>query len=312
MTGCITPHPKNLYHVAGLDNSRHSRHNNAMKRILFFSIFAYLYLMPISAGAESVPTFSDQDLEQYRRPSERGTQPDMRPVPAPLTRDQIAAKEEHLTLRKIEVPYTAFEGTARRVIIPVQLNSSVTANMALDTGSPGMIIFDRLANRLGIFEKDDGKLLTYSAGIGGATPSILTVVDTVQVGRAEDKFIPTVIVSSLSDSFDGLIGMDFMANYAIRIDTARRVVVFEELPDRQNMPGGHDELWWRSNFRNFAVMRSQWKQFRTNLNTQQLDPARLERLKQFADKQYREADRLFTKLNNYAVTNSAPMHWRQY
>ena len=283
-----------------------------MTKILFFSFFAYLCLVPAFAAAESVPTFSDQDLERYRKPSERRMQPDERPISAPVSRDPATAKEEQKTARKIEVAYTAFEGTARRVIIPVQLNGSVTAKMVLDTGSPGMIIFDRLANRLGIFEKDDGKLMTYSAGIGGEAPSVLTIVDSVQVGRAEDTFIPTEIIASLSDSFDGLIGMDFMANYAIRIDTARRVVVFEELPDRQNMPGGHDEMWWRSNFRNFASRLTEWKQFRASLNTLRIEPERLEKLKQFADKQYREADRLFTKLNSYAVTNSVPMHWRQY
>lgn len=283
-----------------------------MKRILFFSISAYIYLIPTFAAAAPVPSFSDQDLERYRKPSERRTQSDERAVTSPVTRDQGTAKEEQPSLIKIEVFYTAFEGTARRVIIPVQLNGSVTAKMALDTGSPGMIIFDRLASRLGIFEKDDGKLLTYSAGIGGQAPSILTIVDSVQVGRAEDRFIPTTVTQSLTDAFDGLIGMDFMANYAIRIDTAKRVVVFEELPDRQSMPGGHDEMWWRSNFRNFAVVRAEWKQFRDNLNRQKTDPERLERLKQFADRQYREADRLFSKLNNYASTNSVPMHWRQY
>jgi len=283
-----------------------------MKKILLFSFFIYLYLIPTIAGAESAPTFSDQDLDQYRKSSERRTQPDKRPVAEPVTRDQATAKDGQQALKKIEVPYTAFEGTARRVIIPVQLNGSVTAKMALDTGSPGMIIFDRLASRLGIFEKDDGKLLTYSAGIGGEAPSILTIVDTVQVDGAEDNFIPTDIVASLSDSFDGLIGMDFMANYTIRIDTAKRVVVFEELPDRQNMPGGHDETWWRSNFENFSSRRTAWKQFRAHLNTQKIEQERLERWKRFADRQYREADRLFTKLNNYAVTNSVPMHWRQY
>jgi hypothetical protein len=283
-----------------------------MKKILLFSFFIYLYLIPTIAGAESAPTFSDQDLDQYRKPSERRTQPDKRPVAEPVTRDQTTAKDGQQALKKIEVPYTAFEGTARRVIIPVQLNGSVTAKMALDTGSPGMIIFDRLASRLGIFEKDDGKLLTYSAGIGGEAPSILTIVDTVQVDGAEDNFIPTDIVASLSDSFDGLIGMDFMANYTIRIDTAKRVVVFEDLPDRQNLPGGHDETWWRSSFENFSSRRTAWKQFRAHLNTLKIEQERLERWKRFADRQYREADRLFTKLNNYAVNNSVPMHWRQY
>jgi len=283
-----------------------------MKKILFLSVFAYLYLIPTFANADSVPAFSDQDLERYRKPSERRTQTDEQPVPAPATRAQDRAKEEQQALNKIEVPYTAFEGSSRRVIIPVQFNGSVTAKMALDTGSPGMIIFDRLANRLGIFEKDDGKLLIYSAGIGGKAPSILTIVDSVQVGRAEDRFIPTVVMQSLTDAFDGLIGMDFMANYSLRIDAAKHVVVFEELPDRQNMPGGHDEMWWRSNFRNFASRRTEWKQFMASLNTQKMDLERLEIVKQFADRQYREADRLFTMLNNYAVTHSAPMHWRQY
>ncbi len=279
---------------------------------MLISFFTYLYLIPTIANAASAPAFSDQDLERYQRPAERKTQPDVRPTPAPLTMDPGSAKERQLPLNKIEVPYTAFEGSSRRVIIPVQLNGSVTAKMALDTGSPGMIIFDRLAKKLGIFDKDDAKLLTYSAGIGGQAPSVLTIVDTVQVGGAEDTFIPTEILASLTDAFDGLIGMDFMANYSIRIDTAKRMVVFEEIPDRHNTPGGHVEIWWRGNFTSFASRRAEWKQFRANLNTQRMDPERLEGLKRFADRQYRQADRLFTKLNNYAVTHSVPMHWRQY
>lgn len=280
--------------------------------MLLLSVFAYLYLIPAFANAESVPAFSNQDLERYRKKSDIARPPVDSGVGKPAAGNSAPLKEDARKPLTHEVPYTALEGTARRVIIPVQINSSITAKMALDTGSPGMLIFDRLANRLGISEKDDGKLLTYSAGIGGEAPSILTIIDTVQVGGAEDKFIPTVIVASLSDSFDGLIGMDFMANYSIRIDTAKHVVVFEELPDRQHAPGGHDELWWRSNFTNFASRRAEWKQFRAHLNTQKMDAERLDRLKRFADRQYREADRLFTKLNNYAVTNSVPMHWRQY
>jgi hypothetical protein len=184
--------------------------------------------------------------------------------------------------------------------------------MALDTGSPGMIIFARLASRLGILEKDDGRLLTSAAGIGGTTPAVLTIIDTVQVDRAEDRFVPTVVTESLTNAFDGLIGMDFMANYSLRIDTARRVVVFEEMTDAKHKPGGHDEMWWRSNFRSFALMRAQWKQFRESLNGLKTDPKKVDEIKRFADRQYREADKLFTKLNSYAINNSVPMQWREY
>lgn len=282
-----------------------------MIKMLLLPLVAYLLLMPAAAYADTVPAFSDEDLERYRKRSDI-SRPSAGDPNRPASGGRSAAGMETGKPLKNEVPYTAFEGGSRRVIIPVELNGSITANMALDTGSPGMIIFDRLARRLGLFDRDDAKVLTSAAGIGGRTPSMLTIVDSVKVGRAEDSFIPTNIVTSLSDSFDGLIGMDFMANYAIRIDTARSVVVFEELPDREDAPGGHDEMWWRSNFRNFAATRAEWKQFRDSLNTQRMDPERLEQLKKFADRQYREADRLFTKLNNYAITHSVPMHWRQY
>lgn len=283
-----------------------------MEKILLLSFITYLCLIPAFVHADSVPAFSDQDLERYRKNSDISRPSVDADSGRPSSGATSSLKEKARKPLQHEVPYTAFEGGALRVIIPVQLNGSITANMVLDTGSPGMVIFDRLAKRLGIYDKDDAKLLTSAAGIGGNTPSILTIIESVQVGRAEDKFIPTNIVTSLSDSFDGLIGMDFMANYAIRIDTARHVVVFEELPDRETMAGGHDEIWWRGNFRNFAARRAEWKQFMASLNTQKMHPERLEILKQFADRQYREADRLFTKLNNYAITNSVPMHWRQY
>jgi hypothetical protein len=269
-------------------------------------------ISPALSEADSAPMFSDHDLERYRKPSDMQGDSGESDGSRSSSQERPAVKSDASALKKIEVPYTAYEGISRRVIIPVRLNNAVTAKMALDTGSPGMIIFDRLAGKLGIFAKDDGKLLTSAAGIGGTSPAVFTIIDTVQVDRAEDRFIPTVITGSLTNAFDGLIGMDFMAKYSIKIDTVRRVVVFEESPDMPNMPGGHDEMWWRSNFRKFAVMRSEWKEFRASLNGLTMDPKKLEELKRFADRQYREADKLFTKLNSYAITHSVPMQWREY
>ncbi len=288
------------------------RSNPAPYLLCRFLPLLVLLVLPVFCAGESGMTFSDEDLERYRKPSDArsSTQPPEPSAPADIS---LSQKERHRS-KAIEVPYTPFEGTARRVIIPVRLNNAVMARMALDTGSPGMIIFERLANSLGIAEKDDGRLLTSAAGIGGTTPAVLTIIDTVQVDRVKDTFVPTVVTESLSTAFDGLIGMDFMANYSIKIDTSRRVVVFEEVPHTPAMPGGHDELWWRSNFREFASTRAAWKQFRASLDkvVMENNPKKLDEIKRFADRQYREADKLFTKLNNYAITHSVPMHWREY
>ncbi|MEW6110458.1 MAG: retropepsin-like aspartic protease [Nitrospirota bacterium] len=283
-----------------------------MENIVFLTLF--LFMIPPVFGKDKqgeTPVFTDRELETYRKPSDI-RKPAERPVTSETSITSSTIADNGQPLERHEIPYKAFEGSSRRIIIPVRLENSVIANMALDTGSPGMIISDRLAKKLGIFERDDGMLITYAAGIGGSAPAVLTIIEKVQVDKAEDHFVPTIITQSLSDAFDGLIGLDFMANYSIKIDTIKHVVIFEELQKRKNMPAGHDEIWWRTNFRRFALTRSEWKKYRENLNTQKGDAQKLRALKDFADRQYREADKLFNKLNSYAITHSVPMQWREF
>lgn len=297
------------------------KHLSLCKRTHKFSLIVFvLFIIGFALAAdkvpvESPPVFTEQDLERYKKPSDRSVKTDKPESNAPVLNIQspsFTGSNEKQGLKRYELPYTPLEGSARRIIIPVTFNGSVTARMALDTGSPGMLISDRLAYKLGLFEQDACRLLTLAAGIGGVTPAIITVIDTVQVAGATDQFIPTVITKSLSGAFEGLIGMDFMANYSITIDTRRHVVVFNELPSKPNMPAGHDEFWWRTNFRDFASMRAAWKAYREELDRQKTDLKNLKELKAFADRQYKEADKLFEKLNGYAIRNSVPMQWREY
>ncbi len=214
-------------------------------------------------------------------------------------------------LRRFEVPYKPYQGTARRIIIPVTFNGSVTAPMMLDTGAPEMLITPALAEKIGLFSKNDGMLFTRAGGVGGSIPAIFTIIDTIAVGGARTEFVPTTIAPIFSGPFHGLVGMDFMANYSINIDTRRHVVVFKELPPRANMPAGHDEAWWRINFYNMARMRTSWKNYLDRLkNTGGWSGN--ERLKNSAERQYREASKLFSRLERYASHNSVPMHWRKY
>lgn len=275
------------------------------------ALFCLLLAVPSSVPAEGVPFYTEQDLERYATPpgsgpAASGSQPQAGQSGRPGDGSRSAP------LRRFEVPYTAYEAGARRIILNVTLNTTVTAAMALDTGSPGMIISDSLASRLGIFRGDEGRLMVTASGIGGKTPAVLTIIDSARIGGAEDRFIPTIITSRLSDSFEGLIGMDFLANYSIQVDAGRRVVIFTEQPVSPRMPGGHDEAWWRSQFSAFARMRSEWQAYREKLNRTNADPETLRQLKKFAESQYREADKLFNKLNGYAIQHAVPMHWREY
>lgn len=263
---------------------------------------------------DNIPVFTEDDLKRYEKTYDKNRSDVSSGVQNKVITAPLPEKSDVQKPKSYTIPYIPFEGSARRIIIPVTINGSVTAKMAVDTGSPGMIIFDSLAKKLGIFENDDAKLLSYAGGIGGVVPVILTIIDKAQVGEIEDHFIPTTIIqSSLSEAFEGLVGMDFMANYSVKIDMKKHVVVFEEIPVTTNMPAGHDEIWWRSNFHDFAAMRSAWKKYKDSLNPEHFtDPRKFKTLKEFAEREYREADDLFNKLNGYAIRHSVPMRWRKY
>lgn len=215
-------------------------------------------------------------------------------------------------LKRIEIKYKAYEGSARRIIIPVTFNGSVTVPMILDTGAPGLVISPRLANKLGLYDNDEGKLAIRAGGIGGSVPAVLTIINTVSVGEAKDKFVPATITHSISDSFEGLVGMDFLSNFSITIDTRRHILVLAERPSDKNEPAGHDETWWKINFHRFAGMRTAWRNYRDFIKARVGGKGDMERRLKFAEDQYRQAEKLFRKLDRYASQNSVPTHWRKY
>jgi hypothetical protein len=240
------------------------------------------------------------------------------PIQAHQTKPSSAVEDtKGIPAKKFEVPYVAYEGSAKRVIISAVFNGSVTAPLAIDTGAPSTVISVKLAEKLGLFDKDHGMLFTNAGGIGGTAPAIRSIIDTLHVGEAKSEFIPITVIDSISDSFDGLLGLDFVSDYSVTIDSKRKKVVFEELPSDTDHPGGHDKEWWTNHFKEFADSRTRWKIHGEELERKIHDSMRsignedIKR-KAFADYQYNEADKLLTKLNRYASQHSVPTEWRQY
>lgn len=301
-------------------------------RGLLSLILLLRFIAPAFAVERAVPTFTDQDLEKYKYPSEKNGPDNLKSPQQSYTEDKQFKDVGHTgqqTLRRYEVPYKAHEGTVKRILLPVTFNDSVTAPMLLDTGASGTHISLRLAEKLGIFKRDEGNLLDAVSGVGGTVPVILTIIDKVRIGQAEDSFIPTTISDSISEEFEGLIGMDFMTNFTINIDTRKHIVTFEELPHRSNMPGGHDETWWKENFHEFASRRADWKSRKDTIydryaythasetavvlkKSGKMSTIPVGKIKAFVDHQYEEADKLLRRLDGYAIDYGVPMDWREY
>ena len=301
---------------------------------LILLLCSFLVLMASASGAdndpkETVPIFTNQDLERYK---ERYEKKELLEEPRP-PKEEIGVQAgpsqvetERSKLKQHRVPYKPCDAPAKRILIPVVLNGSVTATMLVDTGAAGMFVSGKLAERLGIFEKDEGNLMETVAGIGGSAPAILTIIDSIRINSLKADFIPARVTHLFEEEFDGLVGMDFISDYSINIDSKDHVIVFEELPHSSDMPGGHDEKWWRNCFHEFAAKRAEWKRLMDSLyevrdsdkpaatvrRGSRTEAVTVAELRKFAERQYNEAAKLQNKLNSYAIDHAVPMEWREY
>ena len=257
---------------------------------------------------------SETSRRVFKNTDALGANPPATPVPStPTPARSSAAPVRH------EVAYDPYEGSAQRVIINATLNGRVQARLALDTGAPKTIISGALAERLGLMNERAIGVWTQAGGIGGSTPAVSTIIETIRVGDIEEQFFPTMIVPPLSPAFEGLIGMDFLSLFAMHIDPARRLLILEDVPSTSVLYGQRNEHWWRSNFKEFSDLRREWRDYAEDLNQAiessnitaggGIEDARL-RL-DFARRQAREADRLFNELNRRAILNVVPMKWRE-
>ena len=240
--------------------------------------------------------------------------------PAPPPRSIAEPARTAAATARHEIAYDPYEGSAQRVIINVTLNGRVKARLAVDTGAPTTVISGALAERLGLLNKTSAGVWTRAGGIGGSTPAISTIIETIRVGDIEQQFFPTTIVPGLSTAFEGLIGMDFLSLFVMHIDPARRLLILEDVAPKSIVYGQRNEQWWRSNFNELASLRRGWHDYAEQLDKEiqssnvtaggGIEDARL--MLDFARRQALEAERLFDQLNRRAIQYIVPMNWREY
>lgn len=223
-------------------------------------------------------------------------------------------------LKQYKVAYQDREGSARRVIIDVTFNDRVTVPVLFDTGAFETILFPDLAIKLNFLDPDQPKLLVRAAGIGGSVPAFRTVIDSMHVGEMRSNFVPvTVLFEGFSEAYEGIVGLDFISDYSVRIDPKEKVVVFEEVLHGEQLYGGRNEDWWRTYFIEFESNSAEWKRWRNHLekllerNSTMFSSIKTEVVsqKEYADAFYKESQRLLSKLHHYASKHSVPIHWRR-
>lgn len=262
--------------------------------------------------------FSDspQNVPEQLREKVRETQSEsgnLNIISAPARKSSTV--DSPTTGEELSIPFVANEGYADRVIINITFNNSVTAPILVDTGSPGLVITSDLATRLGLIDPDGNNLLVLISGIGGREVAAKAIVDKITIGNITETFIPTHIIKPASAAYQGLIGMDILSQYSLTIDSANRRLIANKLPPSENRPGGHNNRWWRKNFKELIYYMNFWDQQAELIDRHDSPYSRLtssyDRVRSFILTQKGESKKLYERLERHARRHSVPKHWRR-
>jgi clan AA aspartic protease (TIGR02281 family) len=139
---------------------------------------------------------------------------------------EAAKKEERAEPETKELQtIVQFSTTNGHLVVPVLLNDSTEARVVFDTGAEMTVLSKRMADSLGLQpgSRRPVRLQTVAAQVQAP----VAVLSSVQCGGMRQTNLPVAVVDvELGQQVDGILGMDFLGNYTIRIDNdASRIVL---------------------------------------------------------------------------------------
>ena len=125
--------------------------------------------------------------------------------------------------------------TGRRVVpleregnsfyVNTRLNRRYKARLVLDTGASAVQISSRLARRMGI-DPSKGRRVQCTLADGSVTSARSIVLKEVRAGKARAKKVRAIVLENDGVGHgDGLLGMTFLDNFVVKLDTDQNLMV---------------------------------------------------------------------------------------
>ncbi len=128
----------------------------------------------------------------------------------------------------------------------VLINNRVKVPFILDTGASDVVLPEWAADELGL-DLSNARTALYRTA-NGVISSKITQLDSVKLGTAEVRGVPTSISTSMQT---GLLGLSFFNHFKYDFDPASGVVTLVEndLAESGKLRGGRSQGQWESQFR---------------------------------------------------------------
>jgi clan AA aspartic protease (TIGR02281 family) len=165
--------------------------------------------------------FSPEDLEALQEATEEpGPEEVEQEVGAePVEVESAETAEEGSTETSEEVEsIVRFSTSNGHMVVPVLLNESRNTSLLFDTGASITVLSTELAQSLGLVAAT-GKTIRLKTVAADVQAKVATL-DSITVGGLSRSDFPVAVVDfdfNKSGRFDGILGMDFLGNYTIRI-----------------------------------------------------------------------------------------------
>ena len=127
--------------------------------------------------------------------------------------------------RKASIP---IEKNGQIVVIQATLNNKRSAKFVVDTGASYTLISNALARELSLDIGPSSKTLPFQTA-NGLINAPVTNLDSITVGGMEIRDLPAAVHDAVPDpQVAGLLGLNFLANFRMDIDTQKGVLHLEK------------------------------------------------------------------------------------
>jgi clan AA aspartic protease (TIGR02281 family) len=172
--------------------------------------------------------------------------------PAPLLKRPVRSSYSPSKLRNEEFVIPLIQTAGGNFMVEVVFNNRVKALLMVDTGASLVTISERIAKQLGYRSNSNSAEIPFTTA-GGMVWMPMVALDTVRVGGAEVDLVEASVNSQMGE-MDGLLGMSFLGDYRVEMDTARSQMILKPLGDPgEQRWGGKSGLWWKTRYSGYTT-----------------------------------------------------------
>jgi clan AA aspartic protease (TIGR02281 family) len=192
----------------------------------------------------------DQGFKKYK--SARPTLGSPAASPGKLSRKPVRSSYTPGKLSNREFVIPLIQTPGGNFMVEVLFDNRVKAMLMVDTGASLVTISEKIAKKLGYKTNSRSAEIPFTTA-GGMVWMPMVAFDSVQVGDAKVEMVEASVNSKMGE-MDGLLGMSFLGDYRVEMDTARSQMILKPLgkPGETNW-GGKSAFWWKNRYSGYAT-----------------------------------------------------------